>query len=129
LSSLTDLFTNRATALLSGGKSGGILGSLFGNFGGLYAEGGMLGAGKWGIAGENGPEMVRGPAQIVPPRGNGGVNVQIIDQRSNAPAVEQRRGGDGSMKFIIRDAVNNIIGSGQANKAMRNQFGATPIKN
>ena len=31
-----------------------------------FAEGGFLGAGKWGIAGEQGPELIKGPAQIVP---------------------------------------------------------------
>jgi outer membrane murein-binding lipoprotein Lpp len=31
-----------------------------------FAEGGILGAGQWGIAGESGPELIRGPAQVVP---------------------------------------------------------------
>jgi len=35
-------------------------------FGGFFANGGMLGAGKFGIAGENGPELITGPAQINP---------------------------------------------------------------
>ena len=35
------------------------------NFGGTFADGGFLGAGKWGIAGEAGPEPIIGPAQIV----------------------------------------------------------------
>lgn len=35
------------------------------NFDGLFASGGILGAGKWGIAGENGPEPIIGPAQVV----------------------------------------------------------------
>jgi lambda family phage tail tape measure protein len=33
-------------------------------FGGLFATGGNLPAGKWGIAGESGPELIRGPASI-----------------------------------------------------------------
>lgn len=40
-----------------GGGIGGILGSLFGGF---FAEGGYLPAGKWGIAGERGPEPIFG---------------------------------------------------------------------
>jgi len=31
----------------------------------MFAEGGFLGAGKWGIAGENGPELIKGPAQVI----------------------------------------------------------------
>lgn len=49
-----------------GGFFGGLMNSLLGGFGGFFANGGTLGAGKWGIAGERGPEIVRGPAQIIP---------------------------------------------------------------
>lgn len=48
------------------------LGNLFGGF---FADGGTLGAGKWGIAGEKGPELIKGPAQVVPLRGAGGPQV------------------------------------------------------
>ncbi|WP_270821267.1 phage tail tape measure protein [Aeromonas sp. QDB14] len=34
-------------------------------FAGLYDKGGLIPAGKWGIAGENGPEVVKGPASII----------------------------------------------------------------
>mgnify|MGYP003635656925 CR=1 FL=1 len=62
-----------------GGGIGGMLGGLFGGgggglggifsgigdfFGGFFADGGRLGAGKFGIAGENGPEIISGPANI-----------------------------------------------------------------
>ncbi len=36
------------------------------DFSGLYAGGGGIGAGRWGIAGEAGPEVVAGPATVVP---------------------------------------------------------------
>lgn len=49
-------------ALVSGLKAVGAM------FGGFFADGGTLGAGKWGIAGEAGPEIIRGPAEIVPLR-------------------------------------------------------------
>ena len=35
-------------------------------FGGFFANGGTLGAGRWGIAGEMGPELISGPATITP---------------------------------------------------------------
>lgn len=34
-------------------------------FAGLYDKGGLIPAGKWGIAGENGPEVVEGPARVI----------------------------------------------------------------
>ncbi len=36
-----------------------------GRFAGFYDKGGLIPAGKWGIAGENGPEVVEGPARVI----------------------------------------------------------------
>ena len=64
--------------LLSGGLSGsggggGLFSGLFGqaasadsSFSGLYANGGTIGSGQWGIVGEQGAEVVAGPATVVP---------------------------------------------------------------
>jgi len=53
-----------------GGGSGGGLGSLIGPamslFGGFFGKGGKLPKGKFGIAGESGPELITGPATITP---------------------------------------------------------------
>lgn len=63
------------------------IGSSIGDlFGGWFANGGTLGAGKWGIAGENGPEIISGPASITP-MGMGGVtnvtyNINAVDAMS-----------------------------------------------
>lgn len=49
---------NASTApAVQAGKEGG--------FAGFYDKGGLIPAGKWGIAGENGPEVVKGPASII----------------------------------------------------------------
>ena len=60
------------------GGSGSVLGGLFGGggssagpaadarFAGLYANGGTLQSGQWGIVGERGAEVVAGPATVVP---------------------------------------------------------------
>jgi hypothetical protein len=62
--------------LTGGGGIGDLFGNLFKSFGGLFAEGGTLGAGKWGIAGEAGPELVMGPAQILPAGAGATMTVQ-----------------------------------------------------
>ena len=83
---------------LFGGGGGGLfsgIGSLFsggglfsgiGNFfGGFFADGGHLGAGKFGIAGENGPELISGPAQVTPMSGMGQTvvfNINAIDTQT-----------------------------------------------
>ncbi|WP_150526809.1 hypothetical protein [Roseibium sediminis] len=48
-----------------GGFGGGVGSTLADAFAGMYADGGTLGAGQWGIAGEAGPEIVTGPAKVV----------------------------------------------------------------
>ena len=59
---------------VAGGGGGGFFSSLisgassfFGSlFGGFFSKGGYLSAGKVGIVGESGPELISGPAQITP---------------------------------------------------------------
>jgi len=53
-------------------------------FGGFFANGGTLGAGKWGIAGESGPELITGPASISPIGGATNItyNISAVDAPS-----------------------------------------------
>ncbi|MDJ0449249.1 phage tail length tape measure family protein [Methylocystis sp. JR02] len=52
------------------GGLGGIFSSMLSgvtkSFGGLFANGGNLPAGRWGIVGEKGPELISGPANVTP---------------------------------------------------------------
>ncbi len=50
---------------LAGAGSSGV-GGINAAFSGLYAEGGSIGAGRWGIVGEKGAEVVAGPATVTP---------------------------------------------------------------
>jgi len=60
------------------------------DFGGWYAKGGTLGAGKWGIAGEMGPEIVSGPASITPMSGtNVTYNINAVDAMSFKQMIAQ----------------------------------------
>jgi lambda family phage tail tape measure protein len=78
---------NLGSSLLKG------VGSLFGGF---FANGGTLGAGKWGIAGERGPEIISGPATITPMTGGGGTyvtyNINAVDAMSFKQLVAQDPG-------------------------------------
>ena len=75
-----------------GGGGGGGGGSFLGGigdsigdfFGGFFANGGTLGAGKFGIAGERGPEIISGPAGITPMGGSTNVtyNISAVDAAS-----------------------------------------------
>ena len=48
---------------VTGALGGGGRALRIAKMGRLYANGGRLGAGKWGIAGEAGPEIIHGPAK------------------------------------------------------------------
>ena len=78
------------------GGGGGIGGGAFGigqaaGFGGFFADGGTLGAGKWGIAGENGPEIISGPARVTPGTGGSTSVVINVDGSSNAQGDDPDR--------------------------------------
>jgi phage-related minor tail protein len=47
-------------------------------FAGFFANGGLIPSGKFGVVGENGPELVSGPANITPLNGLGGGGSQVI---------------------------------------------------
>lgn len=48
------------------GGTGGIFGLLASAFSGFHADGGSIGANQFGVTGEAGPEIVTGPATVIP---------------------------------------------------------------
>jgi len=110
-SQIQNLF-NQAIGGFGGG--GGGLGSLFAGF---FANGGMIPAGKYGIVGEKGPEVVTGPANITPmdkvPMNSGATTVtntfniyDATDPDKVAQAVAQR----------VR-TINNMLGKDRSNRS------------
>ena len=94
-----------------GGSGGGLLSGLFGAFKGFFADGGVLGAGQWGIAGEAGPEPVVGPARIIPNRAMAGgeTNVRVFfDDNGNLDAKIERVSAQ-SAKSEVRRATPGIV--------------------
>ena len=87
LAEIVKMLANRAfLALFS--PEGGVFGNLFAGF---FEHGGRIPPGKFGIAGEAGPELVRGPATVVSTRDTaammaGGApvtyNINAVDARS-----------------------------------------------
>ena len=101
-SSLLKVLGIAAGSLAGGGGAGINVGGM--TFGGLYADGGNLGAGKWGIAGEAGPEIIHGPARITPMDKMGGGNpVNIAINNYTGAHVEQRQRSDGTVERDIME--------------------------
>jgi hypothetical protein len=96
-----------------GGGSGGGIGSMIGSiassfFGGFFADGGNLGARKFGIVGENGPEIITGPAQITPMSdmatgGSVSININAIDTQTGTQFLLDNKG---QIQDIIQKAFN-----------------------
>lgn len=96
------------------GAGGGILGMLTKGatslFSGFFAEGGSIPSGKWGIAGEAGPEVVTGPANVIPMGNNGGAKITIHNY-ANAE-VDARQMSDGqiivTVQKMIKDGLRQV---------------------
>ena len=115
--------------LFTGGKGGGglfsslvsIFGGLFGGsalsiagggasaFSGVYAKGGHIPSGRWGIAGEAGPEIIRGPARVFSNAdshamlGGAGMTVNVHNNAGAEVGVQQRQTPSGPTLDIIID--------------------------
>ena len=78
-------------------------------FGGFFADGGTLGAGKFGIAGESGPELISGPAQITPMNEIAGpspavnITIQAIDTQTGTEFLLKNKK---QIEGIIQNAYN-----------------------
>lgn len=132
--------------LFGTGGGGGLLGSLFGNGIGtgltsLYHGGGTVGSGSrmtrrvspavfsgaprmhnGGLAGDEVPAILQKGERVLPRGAKSGGDVTIIDQRRNAPEIEQRADSSGNLLLLIRDAVKQEL-PGQLNKQLPAQFG------
>ena len=67
-----------------GDSGGGFFDGITSLFDGFFANGGSIGAGKFGVVGENGPELVGGPANVTPMGSSTNVtyNINAVDAAS-----------------------------------------------
>jgi hypothetical protein len=68
-------------------------------FGGFFADGGYLPSGKIGIAGEAGPELITGPANIVPMDRMGGGNQPTPIVNFTINAIDTQTG----VEFLLKN--------------------------
>jgi hypothetical protein len=96
-----------------------------------FASGGNFDGSHPIWAGEHGRELIvpSAPGTVIPHGGAmGGRDVQIFDQRTNAPAIHRQRGPNGNMQLFIRDAMDASIKAGNHDKAMQSRYGAKPAQ-
>jgi hypothetical protein len=104
------------TGLMGAGGTAqtGFLGSILGGlFSGLpkFAEGGTLGAGKWGIAGEAGPELIRGPANVLPfsKMGAQAGGAKVTVNNYSGAQVQARQLSDGEILVVVGQMMDQKI--------------------
>lgn len=82
------------------------------NFSGAYDNGGLIPAGKFGLVGEIGPELVQGPANVTSRKetakllGSGGDNLTIINNGAPVRVVSDNRISENERQIIIAEAVD-----------------------
>lgn len=96
----------------------------------MHDHGGNIPAGRVGIVGEFGPELVTGPASVTSRRetadlarqaiGGNSVQVNLYEDASKAGSVEDREGPDGEQ--IINIFVSNIRRGGQMAQTLENTY-------
>ncbi len=79
-------------------------------FGGFFADGGYLGAGKFGIAGEAGPELIQGPAKITPLGVGGNVTVNVaVDANGQSSVADSSGDGARELGHMVSQAVQSEL--------------------
>ena len=95
----------------SGGSVGGGLSNLFAGF---FANGGFIPAGQFGVVGENGPELVGGPANVEPILGGvGGGNVTYNISAVDALSFRQLVARDPGFIHSVANKGGRAIPSGR----------------
>lgn len=96
-------------------------------FSGWYADGGTIPAGKWGIAGEAGPEIITGPARVwtaddmaaIAGRGGDGGSTQVIVSLSPELEAEILQQAEGQAVRIVQQ-YDKDVAPGTAIRAVGN---------
>ena len=84
-----------------GGGIGGAISAGFNAFAGMFGNGGTIPAGQFGIVGERGPEMVKGPAYVTP--GASGSNVTYHINAVDASSFKQMIARDPEFLYAVTE--------------------------
>ena len=80
-------------------------------FAGFFAQGGRIPGGQFGVVGERGPELIEGPANVIPLdagmlAGGGDINVNVTVQGDPQPEFTQAAALEGARR-AVREAMAN----------------------
>jgi hypothetical protein len=113
-SQILGMFSGWGKANSGAGGITGFVGKMAASFGGAHDAGGMIPSGKWGIAGEKGPEIVTGPASVVSRMDTsrifgadgGGKNIRIVNAFDTA-VIGDYLGSDAGEQLVMNAIQRN----------------------
>jgi hypothetical protein len=113
----------KVLSMLAGGMGGFTAGGM--SFGGFYADGGHLGSGKWGIAGEAGPEIIHGPANITPMSGASAPQMNVTVINNSSASVSTRQNASGGLEVMVEEMIADKLlrGGNKIDSAMARGYG------
>jgi len=100
----------KLTSSIFGSNTGSAVGSLFAGF---FADGGTIPAGKVGIVGERGPELVTGPASVTPIGGQMSGNITYNINAVDAISFKQLVARDPAYIYAVTEQGRKTLPSGR----------------
>ena len=98
-------------------------------FAGMFDNGGNIGSGKWGIVGENGPEIVKGPANVTSRKKTAAMAASAMGGDSGGMVVNVYQtitgNGDQALAEVVDRATKNALNECQSDFAKNGRLRKT----
>ena len=106
-----------------------VAGQSIGKFAGAFDNGGNIGSGQWGIVGENGPEIVKGPANVTSRKKTAAMAASAMGGDSGGMVVNVYQtitgNGDRALAEVVDRATKNALNEVQRDAATNGRIRKT----
>lgn len=112
-------------------STGIVAGQAIGGFAGMFDNGGNIGSGKWGIVGENGPEIVKGPANVTSRKKTAALAASAVGGADGGTVVNNyitqtiTGNGDQALAEVVDRATKNALNQCQSDFATNGRLRKT----
>ena len=110
-------------------SAGIVAGQAIGGFAGMFDNGGNISSGQWGIVGENGPEIVKGPANVTSRKKTAAMAASAMGGDSGGMVVNVYQtitgNGDQALAEVVDRATKNALNEVQRDAATNGRIRKT----
>ena len=112
-------------------SAGIVAGQAIGGFAGMFDNGGNIGSGQWGIVGENGPEIVKGPANVTSRKKTAALAASAVGGADGGTVVNNyitqniQGNGDQALAEVVDRATKNALNEVQRDFATNGRIRKT----